>query len=586
MLPVDPNALSMWSDTHVRKSGEIPWNVVELSDEDIVKPEALVDKESVNRFTLLGDNMKFENCFHLITNDPHKLCFMSHSAKEMVGIDAEDDMDPLDEAEASNMCTVNGTMTMMDLTSAAVHSAAITTVKAASEAIIKENSIVPPRFILDDFSLKRNASYHEALKQTNLKAILTRCLHPHIISFDPAAIIANAANSPCSKIQELDHNGAWLYRNGPSFILNVRTEDEAFSIIFRAILSCCLNPPALLQLSRHMQQLNLGHLKEEERLYLPSPCAGEEFRQLKEYILSLKWESRFLHRIFRKGTPFPSAEAFISFLTLIQERGKDIFKEGAHKSIDGSREDSISHITKSLSLNDGGTLSSFLVQVIMRTIETCIHEPFGDVNVVPSGPGGTIGACCLIADLAKSEVTMDNNAWRNSSSVPDKCKLVPSLIVKWYNKWADETLNHSLCQPERHQQIHKTPTDTERTKLAQCEDELLVLGLRWSVELSCLVHIHGIGKKFDSSDAEHMLCMMYCMHQYTLPSRNVPKSNRIDSEKYIPIRNTGGCLAKDMALMHEIVSSSPNVIIAYKRLLLDESYCNRRLADIFRIDFN
>ena len=96
----------------------------------------------------------------------------------------------------------------------------------------------------------------------------------------------------------------------------------------------------------------------------------------------------------------------------------------------------------------------------------------------------------------------------------------------------------------------------------------------------------GNGKKFDPSDAEHMLCMMYCMHQYTLPNRNVTSSNRIDSEKYLPIRNTGGLLAKDMFIMREMNMASKNAMVAYQRLLMDESYCNCIFSDIFRIDFS
>jgi hypothetical protein len=101
------------------------------------------------------------------------------------------------------------------------------------------------------------------------------------------------------------------------------------------------------------------------------------------------------------------------------------------------------------------------------------------------------------------------------------------------------------------------------------------------------VHVDGIGKKIDASDAEHMLCMIYCMHQYTLPTRNVAtkKSIRIDSEKYLPVRNSGGLLAKEMSFMRPIHVSFAKTMAAYNRLLMDESYPHRIVDHIFRIDF-
>ena len=81
----------------------------------------------------------------------------------------------------------------------------------------------------------------------------------------------------------------------------------------------------------------------------------------------------------------------------------------------------------------------------------------------------------------------------------------------------------------------------DKGKQIYIRDFLLVLGLVWNNDLKCLVHNCGIGKKFDASDTEHMLCMFYTLHQQTLPSRNhntgLPK---LDKAKYYPIRYTKG----------------------------------------------
>ena len=604
LVPVNHGAPSLWSNIDLQKGESIPWNVIELSVDDVVKPEAYADKDDVNIETLLGDTMKFKNWSRIIIDHPRKCSFLTESAREKARLDVEEDHDrldlahkeaggdveedldhldllPEDYATASN----NGTLRLGQLRNAALHSAGITIAKAVGEGLIQNETIIPPRFILDGIVTSRNISYAEASTLTMLKPALTRSLHPPTLLYDPVVILAMAATDTSQILQDLDEDARWSKRNGYSFVLDKSTEDAAFGIIYKCILCCILNPSAVLQLSRHMQKTNLCRVGEKDSLYVPSTSV-EDVTQFKKYIGLLQWESRFLHRIFRKGNGFTNAEDFIAFVSLLQKDGKEIFKEAAYKSKDDSRDSLIDHFIQKLGLQNDRKLSRFQVQVILRTIETCIHEPFGNVINVPSGPGGTTGACCLIADVENSSLGRQDITWRKQTTVWGKCQVIPWMIVKWYNKWAEESLNNSnltpncLCDTEDSTNKHMITSKT------QCIDELLVLGLRWSDELSCLVHTSGIGKKFDSSDAEHMLCMMYCMHQYTLPNRNVTSSNRIDSEKYLPIRNTGGLLAKDMFIMREMNIASKNAMMAYQRLLMDESYCNCILSDIFRIDFS
>ena len=91
---------------------------------------------------------------------------------------------------------------------------------------------------------------------------------------------------------------------------------------------------------------------------------------------------------------------------------------------------------------------------------------------------------------------------------------------------------------------------------------------------------------FYACDAEHMLCMIYSMHQCTLPSRNLGWLVKMDSDRYFPIRYTvGTCLAKDLPFTSRFKERYYEKLEAYQRLLKDESYPNHQLDDIFRIDF-
>jgi hypothetical protein len=185
------------------------------------------------------------------------------------------------------------------------------------------------------------------------------------------------------------------------------------------------------------------------------------------------------------------------------------------------------------------------------------------VKVVPSGSGGLSAARCYVEQYDQ------HNIDDCGKSQKTKCELIPGWLVHWYNNDVQARLS-------------------SRNDLAmrQTNDELLVLGLEWSKQLDCLVHKIGIGRKLDPSDMEHCLCMLYTLHQHTLPSRNVGKESRIDGPKYLPIRHTvGECLARDLPFMSHVKEGYDEKMIAYQRLVKDDSYVHHNLPDLFRIDF-
>ena len=562
LVPVDPNFSSRWQSN----SDIFPWSVVHLGAGDISRPVVFTEKETVDCEILLSNETKFTHWSAVIEKNPTDLSFLSASGREKFGIDVGDEFDPqdlcIDEHED------NGTVNMSQVRGAAFHAAAITTANAVGNCVIEPETIIPPRFILHEITASQNLSYQDGIKSYNIKSLLNRPLHPATLSFEPAILMAQDANNCSPELQALNQECMWQERNGPIYVTDEKTKEEAHTIIFRCVLCCILNPPALLQLSRHMQTINGALGIERKALFVPAP-ADNEFKQLKDFIISLKWESRFIHKIFREGTLFPNALGFIDFVSMLKDKGTQIFKSALVMSnVAPSRQQISSHLSKHLTFANGAKLSPFQVQVIMRTIESCIHDPFGVVDVVQSGPGGKQGASCLILDFDKSVKSGDVTS--SVMSKLDKCKAIPNWIVQCYNTWVSEVYNIA-----------------EAKSMKDCNDELFVLRLRWSKELLCLVHVDGIGKKIDASDAEHMLCMIYCMHQYTLPNRNVAikKSSRIDSEKYLPVRNSGGLLAKEMPFMHPIHVSFAETMAAYNRLLMDESYPHRKLAGIFGIDF-
>ena len=77
-------------------------------------------------------------------------------------------------------------------------------------------------------------------------------------------------------------------------------------------------------------------------------------------------------------------------------------------------------------------------------------------------------------------------------------------------------------------------------------------------------------EKNDACDAEHMLCMIYSMHQYTLASRNFGRLVKMNSERYFLIRYTvGTCLAKDLPSMSCLKDEYDEKLEGYQQLLKD-----------------
>jgi hypothetical protein len=407
------------------------------------------------------------------------------------------------------------------------------------------SKISPPRFLLEDILPDiEYATYAEVMVGLNLKPLLTRAVHPPHLGFEPVCYIAAlATGSFDTKLRDCT-DGCWTHRCGPDYVLNPATKENAWKILFKCTISAILSPHVVVQLAR------LAHTTIE--YLLPSP--DDSLQSFVNLLHKFKNSKRFLHPIFRDK--FGSVLAFTDFLQKFSADGHHMMQNVATKATGGRRkcfgelQDSFLRLTSS-------KWTGFQIQTIMRTCEFCIHEPFGEVDFVESGHGGKSAAKCLLlaAKTDKFDKTSDIPTW-----------IVKKMEERYRPPPPDRTVGHD--------------------RLRQLQLELDLIGLRWSKQFDCLVHQIGIGKKFDSSDAEHAMCMFYTMHQYTLPSRNTSVSpSRIDCTKYFPLKQS--LPTKDMPLIDVMANMSlsrATRLKAYKSLLKDTKYDYRCLGDIFRID--
>jgi hypothetical protein len=319
-------------------------------------------------------------------------------------------------------------------------------------------------------------------------------------------------------------------------------------------------------------------LRDNGRCIVPGPA---EVGPYLDIVLRIdNWSQRFPHRLFKDS--FPSKERFVEFVRDLAEHGEVWFRGAVQAGVnaamaesDRSRYDD--RITKLPCDRDaviGSLLTSvrgmekfceFKCQVLMRTIEMCIHQPFGNVRRVPTAWGGQHGAGCLVRSLEMAE-----GSAVQSLKLKEKKAKVPEWIVAYLNARTERILMGTDGTDKRHLNL-----------------ELKVLGLVWDSSFRKLRHASGIGKVLDSSDGEHVCCMIHTLHQSTLPSRNISSRRRIDSCHTFPIRPPDGCgPAKDMAFMEPLVDWLRAVEEAYPALIMSPGYEHKALPDIFCIEMD
>ena len=267
-----------------------------------------------------------------------------------------------------------------------------------------------------------------------------------------------------------------------------------------------------------------------------------------------QWGSRLVHENFRRV--LKSSDEYVQFLRGLEAQVGNIFRAAVSGPTTRAE---VAAILRS-SLGRLVELKEFHVQVLMRTIEMCLHEPFGAVDVVAPGHGSS--------DAAQQFVEQWPGGEARAGSGPAAGRM-SRLIVEHFNsqgkRWADG--------------------DLPAQESVQFERMVCVLGLEWSRDLACLIHSGGIGKRYDASDAEHGLCVIYTLFQATLPARTVSSTYALDRDKYFPVRvNSGKVAAKDLPVMRSFIEQSKKGLQVYQEVLADDGDSRRCVPGIFRID--
>ena len=560
--PLDADILSMWGECE-----QVPWSLIDLSKDDIVRTNVYLPRKELSK--KFGPGLEFSGWLDLLQNN---LPLVQEKKRELYDVLCrKKNLDVLnmnqdfhngfhnleysltEEVEDGQAADVNvgneDTITQDDLMNIAYYAAAKTTI-AKKQCVDPHDKkqMIPARSLVDNWPLEDNSRssdssltethsydecedfssrgscvydygvakdrelYDRGVDETGLKLLITKPTHPPIYhsKLDPVAGLATiATNSHEPGLGEINKvDGSWKERNGPEFL----TSNDGFNIAFKATLIAMINPHIILQM---YQKAHPGE-PNDTSLLAPQP----EQKSVDKFIATIKqfkWSTTFINEIFLgKTRRFEGQGDFIRFMRSFLQNGRTVFQEVTEKTCscpeDRRRDEAALAMQQAFNNLCHVLFTKFQIQVIMRNIELCIHEPFGPVLNIPydsRGHGCKVGSERLCISAFKDAADKET---------------LPGYIVKMLNTKTSD----ALFGDDKGKQIY-------------IRDFLLVLGLVWNNDLKCLVHNCGIGKKFDASDTEHMLCMFYTLHQQTLPSRNhntgLPK---LDKAKYYPIRYTKG----------------------------------------------
>ena len=546
------------------------WSLVNVGPEDFVIPMHSVPKDEVNE--QFGE--KFVDV-HSLIQEAEGLSFLTDAAIE------RELPHRVGEVHGGTVYDARGArLNAGQLESAIFHAAGVTVAKTGCEGVVRHSDgcMSPPRAILWDNGIGteegRVAEYARELEQRNLKPVMMKAVHPCHLGHEPAAWLAMVSTGSCDpELREREEvGGQWVptRRHGTNFVLQERTRAEATQIMFQAALCAMTCPATLVNVDLALRQRGLLHEDSPPTMVAPRPGTAH-YHAFMAMQRTHDIGNAIVHPTFKTKI---GREPYIELVSGLERSGGNIFVRAVEEARVGGRNAAVKALLADLNeLLDGDevVLSEFHVQVIMRTIEMCLHEPFGPVTAVPMGSGSKGAAMCFretwnghATTSARTEefhLVAEVDAVVASSSMPAR-------IVVHLNEWARKALREG--------------DDAERTRMQKV---LRVLDLEWSDDAECLVHALGIGKRFDVSDAEHTLCLIFTLHQATLPSRTISKGYEVDSAKVFPIRvNVGEVAAGELPCMAKFLDGWEGRLTAYQDLLKDVDFDHQSLPDIFRID--
>jgi hypothetical protein len=446
----------------------------------------------------------------------------------------------------------------------------MTMVKWCSEDVVrkeKPNTIYPPRDFLNQLS-------EETRK--NLKPLSTRPVHPATLNHDPVPHLCAVATGCFLRGRDEGNQdgGGESIRGGPSWVGS--NEGEAWRVMFMCVVGCITNPSCLLQVweednnnnnnnkNKNSNDNNGRDRDDDVTKLMPGPDV-DELKAFRLKVEQYQWMSRWVHPIFRKE--LPTSAMYFNFLqVLCSGEGKEIFMTAARSK--ASRSSRMDGLRRKINDCCSVSLTAFQVQVIFRTIECCINEPFGQIDYVPTGPGGLMGERCLVNDFTKMGGPFRDSPPQHMKADLATTHQIPFWLLSEFNRRVEGVMDSN-----------------DKEAKSRMEDELTVCFLEWNKKEKCLYHTMGIRRKLNECDMEHLMCLLSTCHQFTLSARNGGSSNSLDCEKHHPLKfESKERLARDLPFMRMMVRLYPAVKEALIRLLEDSAFEFRRLSDEFRID--
>lgn len=529
LIPIDENQPRIDPD-------DLTWNLVRVDETDLQTPLLAIPREMATTMWNLGKDMNLYSfdSFLRQVNAQSSFAYINESGKKDFPAIFQHDIHK--GGDGTSLPDALGCIET--LFNASVHAAFFTCERACDGNCLQEGTrIVPARSFLD--SIEEDSQKKKLRKAS--KPLLTRPVHPTSLNpTDPVVLMSQMSTMSYDKIKGKGGRGA-------VYLTDEATTTDAWETIFQCIIASVFNPSSLLELTG-------GEL-------IPTPREAENFiSTLERY----QWSSRLIHPIFRHQ-PFRQIKdvvAFIRFLLSIKVR---LFVPNPNEQVSNlTRSSTLQRAIVILEREANLIIKPFQMHVIMRTIECCIELPFGPIDKVFFGYGSESAVRCFFPAFRQQIQACDDNRMHHDHDNGDLVE-----VVEWILKSLNEKVRKAM--------------DDKDLYIA---NELKVLQLEWEEQECHLVHPNG--RKFDINDIEHALCFYYTLHQHTLPSRNISFSANIDGEKYLPIRflSSDGKSAADLPLMDDFKAKQQAIRDAYKRLITDETYKNKTLSTLFKIDID
>lgn len=523
--PVFPDLHLYWQ--RQESDNPRPWDLLEMNAaNDFRVPHYECPAETLN--DVVGIDAEFADLNSLleISHSLGRYDFLTGEAVSRLGWESSEGAADLPAGLAFLEPSTRGKMTWEAIVGAMIHSAGATVLKATVKELMKETkaglTLSTCTKVLSELV---GISVVDLIEEHNLMNSISKPVHPYSLDHEVTSYLCQVATESFKEgLSKLNSQGKFANRYGGAYFCS----DTGMKRAAQSIIITITNSSHLLTLL-DLSNSNLTDL-------YPGSDAWDAFVA---NVKRLQWPNNtFVHKLFR-GT-INTQKSYVTFIESLADninKVKHFMETKSKKNKINYETDRNRCLTEIIGIF---SITPFQAQVIMRSIEMCMHEPFGEVNHIVGGSGSKDCAKLLGKDMNKKNSDVHSIASDLLSYLNDR-------------KWE--------------------------------QYELDILGLVWNSRLGCLQHRYGIGKKLDLSDVEHTLCMVYKMYKNVGASRNTSLKMRFANERYFPIKLKGDKIAIDQDFMQYLKDTQDRVIKAYTILLQKHNCKHSKLHEIFRINF-